>query len=76
MLCQGSLVRCYSPRDEFGLAPLMGILFNEPKNLSMHKTQMYRLYLPCSTQKFDEIVHLYFVGAVWHVAIRPEMNLG
>ena len=42
----------------------------------MHKTQMYRLYLPCSTQKIDEIIHLYFVGAVWHVAIRPEMNLG
>ena len=37
---------------------------------------MYRLYLPCCAQKLDEIVHLYFVGAVWHVAIRPEMNLG
>ena len=40
----------------------------------MQKTQMYRLYLPCITQKLDEIIHICFVGAVWHVANRPEMN--
>ena len=76
MLCRGSLACCFSPRDEFRLAPLRGILFNEQKNLAMYKTRMYRLNLLCSTQKLDEIIHLCFVGAVWHVAIRSEINLG
>ena len=76
MLYRGSLARCYSPRGEFGFAPPQGILTVKPKNASMQKTQMYRLYLPCNTQKIDEIIHLYLVGAVWYVAIPPEMNLG
>ena len=76
MLYRGSLACCYWPRDEFGLAPLREILTDKANIAYMKKTHMYSLYLPCSTQKLDEIMYLCFVGAVWHVAIRLEMNLG
>ena len=76
MYFRGSLAHCYSPRGELGLAPLRCILFNKSSDFSVHETRMYRLYLPWSTRKLDKIIHLCFVRAVWHVVIRPEMNLG
>ena len=72
MLCRGSLARCFSPRGKFGLAPLRGILFNEPTNLSMHKTRMSRLTLLCNTLKLAEVVHLCFSGQFGTLLFAPR----